>query len=116
MLKYSQHLAEAVKKARLELGLTQEEVADKCDTDVRTIINMEMGRGNPKLKTLFKVVRALKIDARELFDDDPQSDSPSVRRVCLLINECSEEEAATLFPVIEAVLNALRTNRGIKIE
>lgn len=116
MLKYSQRLAEAVKKARLELGLTQEEVADKCDTDVRTIINMEMGRGNPKLKTLFKVVRALKIDAGELFDDDPQSDSPSVRRVCLLINECSEEEAATLFPVIEAVLNALRTNRGIKIE
>ena len=116
MLKYSQRLAEAVKKARLELGLTQEEVANKCDTDVRTIINMEMGRGNPKLKTLFKVVRALKIDARELFDDDPQSDSPSVRRVCLLINECSEEEAATLFPVIEAVLNALRTNRGIKIE
>ena len=36
---------------------------------------------------------------------------------CLsMINECSEEEAATLFPVIEAVLNALRTNKGIKIE
>ena len=65
MLKYSQRLADAVKKARSELGLTQEEVADKCDTDVRTIINMEMGRGNPKLKTLFRVVRALKIDARE---------------------------------------------------
>ena len=40
MLKYSQRLADAVKKARSELGLTQEEVADKCDTDVRTIINM----------------------------------------------------------------------------
>ena len=116
MLKYSQRLAVAVKKARSELGLTQEEVADKCDTDVRTIINMEMGRRNPKLKTLFKVIRALKIDARELFDDGPQSDSPAVRRVCLLINECSEEEAATLFPMIEAVLNALRTNKGIKIE
>ena len=114
MLDHSQRLADAVKNARLELGLTQEEVADKCDTDVRTIINMEMGRGNPKFKTLFKVVRALKIDARELFDDGPQSDSPSVRRVYLLINECSEEEAATLFPVIEAVLNALRTNKGIK--
>ena len=116
MLKYSQRLADAVKKARSELGLTQEEVADKCDTDVRTIINMKMGRGNPKLKTLFKVVRALKIDARELFDDGPQSDSPSVRRVCLLINECSEEEAVTLFPVIEAVLTALRSSKGLKIE
>lgn len=116
MLDHSQRLADAVKNARLELGLTQEEVADKCDTDVRTIINMEMGRGNPKFKTLFKVVRALKIDAKELFDDGPQSDSPSVRRVYLLINECSKEEAATLFPVIEAVSNALRTNKGSKIE
>ena len=116
MLKYSQRLADAVKKARSELGLTQEEVADKCDTDVRTIINMEMGRGNPKLKTLFKVVRALKIDARELFDNGPQNDSPSIHRACLLINECSEEEAATLLPVIEAVLTALRSHRGIKIE
>lgn len=116
MLDHSQRLADAVKNARLELGLTQEEVADKCDTDVRTIINMEMGRGNPKFKTLFKVVRALKIDAKELFDDGPQSDSPSVRRVYLLINECSKEEAATLFPVIEAVLSALRTNKGSKIE
>ena len=108
MLQYSQRLADAVKKARSELGLTQE--------DVRTIINMEMGRGNPKLQTLFRVVHALKIDARELFDDGPQSDSPSIRRVCLLINECSEEEAATLLPVIEAVLTALRTSKGIKIE
>ena len=116
MLDHSQRLADAVKNARLELGLTQEEVADKCDTDVRTIINMEMGRGNPKLNTLFRVVRALNIDARELFDDGPQSDSPSIRRIYLLINECSEEEAATLLPVIEAVLTALRTNKGIKIE
>lgn len=116
MLKYSQRLANAVKKARSELALTQEEVAEKCDTDVRTIINMEMGRGNPKLNTLFKIVRALKIDARELFDDDPQSDSPSIRRVCLLINECSDDEAATLLPVIEAVLTVLRSSSGIKIE
>ena len=116
MLKYSQRLADAVKKARSELGLTQEEVADKCDTDVRTIINMEMGRGNPKLKTLFKIVRALKIDARELFDDDLQNNNPSIRRICLLINECSEEEAAALLPVIEAVLTALRSSKGIKIE
>lgn len=49
MLKYSQRLAEAVKKARSELGLTQ-------------------------------------------------------------------EEAATLLPVIEAVLTALRSSKGLKIE
>ena len=52
MLDHSQRLADTVKNARLELGLTQKEVADKCDTDVRTIINMEMGRGKSKAQDL----------------------------------------------------------------
>ena len=65
---------------------------------------MEFTQNLGLTQTLFRVVRALKIDARELFDDEPLDDSPSNRRVCLLINECSEDEAATLLPVIEAVL------------
>ena len=48
MQEYSQRLADAIKKARLELGLTQEQVAEKSGTDVRTIINMEQGRGEPQ--------------------------------------------------------------------
>ena len=116
MPEYSQRLADAIKNTRLELGLTQEEVADRSGTDVRTIINMEMGRGNPKLKTLYAVIRALKMDARIIFDDDPQIDSPTVRNLRMIFDECSEEEIATLLPVVEAVLAALRSNKGTKIQ
>ena len=115
MPEYSQRLAEAIKNTRLELGLTQEEVAERSGTDVRTIINMEMGRGNPKLQTLYAVIRALKMDARLIFDDDPQNESSISRQVKFLLDECSEEELVTLLPVIEAVLTALRSNRGITI-
>lgn len=115
MPEYSQRLAEAIKNTRLELGLTQEEVAERSGTDVRTIINMEMGRGNPKLKTLYAVIRALKMDARLIFDDDPQNESSIARQVKFILDECSEEEMVTLLPVIKAVLTALRSNRGIAI-
>lgn len=116
MPEYSQRLAEAIKNTRLDLGLTQEEVAERSGTDVRTIINMEMGRGNPKLKTLYAVIRALKMDARLIFDDAPQVENPIMRQVCSIINECIEDEAVTLLPVIEAVLTALRSSKGLKIE
>lgn len=116
MQECSQQLAEAIKKACLELGLTQEQVAEKSGTDVRTIINMEQGRGNPKLETLFPLIHALKMDAREIFDVTAKLDAPSIRHLRLLIDECSEEEAATLLPVTEAVLTALRSNRAKKIE
>ena len=115
MSEYSQRLAEAIKNTRLELGLTQEELAERSGTDVRTIINMEMGRGNPKLQTLYAVIRALKMDARLIFDDDPQSESSITRQVKFLLDRCSEDEMVTLLPVIEAVLTALRSNRGKEI-
>ena len=56
MLKCSQRLADAVKNARLELGLTQEEVADKCDTDVRTKVDgmpFFIMRSLPKISSNF---------------------------------------------------------------
>ena len=116
MQECSQQLADVIKKARLELGLTQEQVADKSGTDVRTIINMEQGRGNPKLETLYPLIQVLKMDAREIFDTTAKSDAPAIRHLRLLIDGCSEEEAATLFSVVEAVLNALRSTRATKIE
>ena len=116
MQEYSQRLADAIKKARLELGLTLEQVAENSGTDVRTIINMEQGRGNPKLETLFPLIQTLKMDAREIFDVAPKLDAPSIRHLRLLIDDCSEEEAATLLSVMESVLTALRSTQATKIE
>ena len=113
MPEYARRLAVVVKRTRTELDLTQEEVAEKSGTDVRTIITFEQGCGNP---TLYAVVRALKIDTREIFDDAPQTDSFAIRQLHALVNECSEEEAHTLLPVIKAVLTALRSSKGYNIE
>lgn len=116
MPEYARRLAVVVKRTRTELDLTQEEVAEKSGTDVRTIITFEQGCGNPTLKTLYAVVRVLKIDTREIFDDAPQTDSFAIRQLHALVNECSEEEAHTLLPVIKAVLTALRSSKGYNIE
>lgn len=89
---------------------------NKSGTDVRTIINMEQGRENPKLETLYPLIQALKMDVREIFDTTAKLDAPSIRHLRQLIDECNEEEAATLLSVVEAVLNALRSTRAVKIE
>lgn len=116
MQDFSLKLAEALRRNRLQLEMTQEQLANLSETDVRTIINMEMGRGNPKLETLGSVIRVLNMDAREIFDDKPQLESLSKRHMHLLIEDCSESEIDTLLPVIEAVLNALRSKEAAYIE
>jgi len=47
-------------EARKRLGLTQEELAGKCDVSRQTIIAIEQGRFNPSLPLAFAITRALR--------------------------------------------------------
>ena len=116
MNEYSRPLGDVVKRTRGKLGLTQSEVADAVDIDVRTVLNIENYKGNPKMEVLFPLIRALKIDAREIFNPEMRRESPALRQLRLLIEECSEGEAAAIIPVFEAVLNALRDKNATPIE
>ena len=116
MQDYSHPLGDAVKVARSELGLTQEQVAGKIDADVRTVMNIENYKGNPKMETLFPLIRLLKIDAREIFNPELKRETPAIRQLRFLIEECSEQEAKALIPIIEAVFSVLRSKDASKIE
>lgn len=116
MQDYSHPLGDAVKIARSELGLTQEQVASQIDVDARTIMNIENYKGNPKMKTLFSLIRVLKIDAREIFNPEMQRESSAIRQLRFLIEECSEQEAAALIPVIQSVLSTLKAKEVRKIK
>ena len=116
MQEYSRSLGDVIKRARGKLGLTQNEVADAADIDVRTVLNIENYKGNPKMEVLYPLVRALKIDAREIFNPEIQRESPALRQLRLLIEECSEEEAEAIIPVIRSVLTALRDQNATPIE
>lgn len=116
MPEYSRPLGDAIKRARGKLGLTQNEVADAAEIDVRTVLNIENYKGNPKLEVLYPLVRALRIDAREIFNPEMRRETPALRQLRLLIEECSEEEAAAIIPVFQAVLTALRDQNATPIE
>lgn len=115
MPEYSKPLGDVVKAARKRMDLTQNEVANSIDVDVRTVINIENYKGNPKLEVLYPLIRSLKIDAREIFYPEMQRESPALRQLRLFVEDCNEEEAATLIPVLQAVVSALRDKNAMSI-
>lgn len=113
---YSNTLGDAVRRARMKLDFTQSEVAESIDVDVRTVLNIENSKGNPKMEVLYPLVRALKIDAKEIFYPEMQRDDAAISQLRLLIEDCNEEEAAAMIPVLKSVLTALRDKNAVTLK
>lgn len=116
MSEYSRPLGDTVKKARKKMGLTQNQVAVLTNSDERTIMNIENYKANTTMEVLYPLIRTLRIDPRDIFYPEMDKESPTHYQLQLLINGCSEEEAAALIPVCQAVISALRANDGIPIK
>lgn len=108
-------LGSTIRDARTKMGITQGQAAEMAGLDTRTIMNIENGKGNPKIKSLFPLFRALKIDSREVFSPELLQESAAFRQLQLLIGTCNEAEAAALLPVMEAVLSAMRVMDSSRI-
>ena len=115
MRDYIRPLGDAVKRARGKRGLTQTEVAEAANIDVRTVLNIENYKGNPKMEVLYPLVRVLQIDPREIFYPETQRNSISTHRLRLLVDQCSEEEAEALIPILQTICDALRNHEATPI-
>ena len=116
MSDFTHPLGDTVKSKKKKQELTQAQVADSIDIDMRTVLNIENYKGNPKMEILFPLIRVLRIDPNEIFYPERQHETSDSKYLRFLIESCSEQEAKTLIPVIEAVLSALRSTQSTKIE
>ena len=116
MPEYSRALGDAVKRARIQQGLSKKQLADIIDVDVRTITNIENYESNTTLHVLYRLMNTLKIDSRVVFCPEKKQESQLHFQLKQLIEECTEEEVAALIPVCESVTRVLRTKKGSMIE
>ena len=116
MIDYTRVLGDAVKRARGKMDRTQSEVANEIEIDVRTVLNIENYKGNPKFEVLFPLIRTLQIDANEIFYPEQQRQSSDLLKLRAVISECSDEEAAFLAPVLKSILLVLRKKNVMTIE
>lgn len=58
--------SENLKKARLNAGLTQQQIADALNVDRTTIAQYERGFSTPQIKNISKLCEILKISVDEL--------------------------------------------------
>lgn len=109
---FSRPLSESVKKARIKMNLTQEQVGALADTNTRTISSIENGKSNTRMNILYPLIRSLRIDPNEIFYPEMCTSSSVKHQLRVLIDDCSEQEAAVLLSTSEAILDAMRSKDG----
>ncbi|MDP3803479.1 MAG: helix-turn-helix transcriptional regulator [Phenylobacterium sp.] len=62
-----------VRRARIEKGLTQEDLAERAGTSQFYISSLEAGRRNPTVVTLAGLAQALGVDHLDLLRPDSES-------------------------------------------
>ena len=81
--------------ARKTRKLTQEELARKAGRMLNTVANLERGRANPELLTLFDIAGALEMKASDLIDveNEPKKsrDKEAVLREILTLSRSFDE-------------------------
>ena len=68
------------------------------------------------MEVLYPLIRTLKVDAREIFTPEILRDSPSLRQLRILIEDCNEQEAAAIIPAVQAILEVLRSKDAQSIK
>lgn len=61
-------IGKRIKELRIASGISQQELAGEIDYEKSNMSRLESGRVNPKIATLYKVAKALKISVTELVD------------------------------------------------
>lgn len=51
-----------IRKKRDQMGITQQDLADRSGIHLRSINNLEGGKANPSLDTLLKIAEVLKLE------------------------------------------------------
>ncbi len=69
MQKYAvnKKVGKRIKRARKDMEMTQEELAEKVNMHYTTISRIETGDSNPPIQTIAKIAKALRIPLSELF-------------------------------------------------
>ncbi len=105
-------LARAVREARHQLGWTQEKLAEEANVDARTVIKIEQGKGNPMFNSLYSLVRALRLDPKQLFYHEECSSSPVAAHLQEYVSFLSEDEARLVMNLVQIVISATRGEKG----
>ena len=96
----------AIEHARIDKGLTREDLAERIRKSERYVAAIERGERTPSLKTCYQIVRCLGISADKLFYPKATLDENSAtREITRMAATCTSKQCQFIMSFIELLKN-----------
>ena len=102
-------IGERVRKRRIYLHLSQEQLAEKAKISVNTVSRIECGQAAMSIDKFVRILRALKADANEMIGPRilEEAGSKSTESLFIRFRHLEESDREIVIQVIKALLDAL---------
>lgn len=99
-------LGARIKEIRKGKGLSQEQLSEKIDIDVKHLSRIEVGANFPSLGTLVKLSEALSVELKDFFELTHLTDNPKELRATIssLLKEAQEDQLKVIVKVLRAII------------
>ena len=95
----------AIKNARMDCGLTQEQLSERAGITCRYLIAIENEGKIPKYSVMYRLIHALHISADRIFYFEQSNENSELSQLISMLKYCSERDVHILLCTIKAMLN-----------
>lgn len=96
-------IGKRMREVRLSLGLNQEEVADRAQTNTCNISDIEHGKTNCKLDTFVRIIEAMGASADYVLGLDVSMSKDYQLELEHVLDDCTKEEAESILQLIRSI-------------
>lgn len=98
-----------IAEIRREVGLTQEQLAEKAEISVVHLSNIEQGKKMPGLPVLIRIAEALEVATDWILRANvPGTYAVANEKIGKLLRDCTNDEMQDLLRILEDVKQAIR--------
>ncbi len=102
---YPKQFGIVLKKARMDKGLTQAELAEKLDISLSYLKDLERFRNSPSYEVFEKVIRYFNLSADEVIYPCPNPTSNTYHKITRMLTRCDEWQLHVILATTESLLS-----------
>lgn len=99
-------LGATIKNARIALGMTQEQLAERLDISGRYIMQIENDHKKPSFGLLVRIIRELSIQPEQIFYPEKTSNNSQVEELSRMLYNCDERSMTVICATVKATLES----------